>query len=112
MSPDPPSPEPGVPTWRLVVTGVAVVLMAAAGYIGIVLASFTTYPTCVATPPPGPPAFLVSSAIITVVCGAVPALCFGVRRGQWTLVVFALGAIVPLGCALYVASRTGNGFCL
>ena len=103
-------PEPLSPL-RLVITSVLVVLMAAVGYLAVVVAAFALYPTCVATAPPGPPSFLLACAAITFVCGFVPLLGVGLHRRRAAVVTFCLGAVVPLGLTIYVASRTGHGFC-
>lgn len=96
---------------RIAVTTAVVIVMAGIGYVGEILAAFGTYPTCVATPPPGPPAFLAVSVVLTLICGGVPALVIGIRRGRPTLVAFAFGAIVPFGILVYLATRTNEGFC-
>lgn len=113
MSSEQPAPAPQPLTrMRIAVTAVAVLVMAAVGYVAEIIAAFGIYPSCVATPPPGPPGFLLASVIITVICGGVPALVVGVRRGRATLVAFACGAIVPFGVLVYLATRTNNGFCI
>ena len=97
---------------RLIVTGVATALMAAIGYVAEILAALGLYPSCVDTPPPGPPSFLLASAIIVLVCGGVPVLFVGWHRRGLALLVFGLGAVVPLGITVYLATRTGQGFCI
>jgi hypothetical protein len=107
----PHAPPPALTSWRVVVTTFVVVVMAGCGYVAEFVAAVGTRPTCRATSPPGPPSFLVASAVITLLCGLVPALVVGIRHWRAALLVFALGAVVPLGLAVFVATRTTNGFC-